>query len=1059
MSRSGLPTFFAFLLMSLLTICGKAQVNVATATLKGTVTDPSGAVIPGATLTIRSIDRGVSRQAATNENGEYQIPLLNPGVYEIGVEADGFRAQVMENTTLTVGQIFVQNFELELGKVEKRYVATAEAPLVEPERSQQSNTIERKQIENLPNLSRVFTEYIYTLPGVVNTDIARLQNTRISQVRNSGFSIGGGNGQLNYVTVDGGENEYGTGALRIRNLSIEAVQEFQVNRNAFSAEFGFTTGTAINVITRGGGNNFHGGVYAYYRSHQLAARNALDFNQRKPYAQRMSRGFSLSGPIKKNRAFFFTSYEGLKLDESYFRSYISADPSLLAPTAPQAAYFQTLTTGPNATDQTRRIAATLRAGLTGAGAPQALQLLRANEGFFSAPARDHNWTTRVDYELSSSNSFNGRYTFSDEDRTVPGFGNLDSASRARLEDQHDYTMVGTWNHIFNEGLYNQFRVQFAKNRYSQDTPDPSGTALSISGLINTGADSVTPVTAIQERYQFEDTLALTRGRHNFKFGVSYRPAHVRIDSQITYNSFFQFNSGLPLVLPLSPVDQAALTGPLAPPATTALTSAQSFFLQLPVAWVQGFGNGVVDGVQQTLGFFEQDSWKINPRFTLNYGLRLDFEGAPAPINNHFYGSPRLGFAWDVMGDAKTVVRGGAGMFYAPSSAQVFGALGLQNDREDRLIVASRTLLDGPQSSAAIWAYGLALGKLPTMSLTEADIRAFGLGVSPKQPGRRVADAVFPYQNPYSVQSSLGVSRLIAGNLSLDLAYQFYRGVHLPIAAESNYRESGQSVAVPGSDQGFLFGPQLVPIDPTIASRILYSSSGNSVYHGMTASLNTRVARRVQFSANYTFSKSIDDALDYQGLASPFLPTRRSLDRSVSAFDTRHNFVASGVFSSPFTRGAGRPWYARAFSDLTLSPIVFVRSGFPFTLYLGTDVNGDSNAADRPFYAPRNSGRGAGFVSANLRLNKRFYLRNVNEGVYVEFIAETSNLFNHTNFLRVNDSVCGSVDAPGAINGCDPKFLTGPFDFKGRSDAPGTSPLGFVNAAPGRTVQFGLKIAY
>src|SRR5688572_13903495 len=132
MSKSRLPRLYVFFLMALMTICGKAQVNVATATLKGAVTDPSGAVIPGATLTVRSIDRGVSRQATTNENGEYQILLLNPGVYEITIVAEGFRTQILENTKLTVGQIFVQNLELELGKVEKRYVADTDAPLIEP---------------------------------------------------------------------------------------------------------------------------------------------------------------------------------------------------------------------------------------------------------------------------------------------------------------------------------------------------------------------------------------------------------------------------------------------------------------------------------------------------------------------------------------------------------------------------------------------------------------------------------------------------------------------------------------------------------------------------------------------------------------------------------------------------------------------------------------------------------------------------------------------------------------------------------------------------------------
>src|SRR5262249_34444622 len=157
--------------------------------------------------------------------------------------------------------------------------------------------------------------------------------------------------------------------------------------------------------------------------------------------------------------------------------------------------------------------------------------------------------------------------------------------------------------------------------------------------------------------------------------------------------------------------------------------------------------------------------------------------------------------------------------------------------------------------------------------------------------------------------------------------------------------------------------------------------------------------------------------------------------------------------SPFKRGEGQPWYSRVLSDLTVSPIIFLRSGFPFTLYLGTDVNGDSNASDRPFYVPRNSGIGPKFYSTNLRLNKRFYFQrsSSNEGLRAEFIAEVTNLFNRTNFLRVNDTICNS----GALFGCnlDPKFLSGTSRFEGRRDIPGTSTLGFTSASTARQLQF------
>lgn len=178
----------------------------------------------------------------------------------------------------------------------------------------------------------------------------------------------------------------------------------------------------------------------------------------------------------------------------------------------------------------------------------------------------------------------------------------------------------------------------------------------------------------------------------------------------------------------------------------------------------------------------------------------------------------------------------------------------------------------------------------------------------------------------------------------------YHGVHLPITIEGNYRESGQFVAVPGMPGSDLFGPRLERIDPSIAQKHLHSSEGNSIYYGMTSSLLKRFDKGFQFRASYTYSKAIDDVLDFSGTVAPYLPTRRHLERGLSAYDICHSFVASGSFESPFKAGPGHNWLARSLADITLSPIITLRSGFPFNLYIGRDVNGDLNTTDRPFYA-------------------------------------------------------------------------------------------------------------
>lgn len=328
-----------------------------------------------------------------------------------------------------------------------------------------------------------------------------------------------------------------------------------------------------------------------------------------------------------------------------------------------------------------------------------------------------------------------------------------------------------------------------------------------------------------------------------------------------------------------------------------------------------------------------------------------------------------------------------------------------------------------------------MGKLPFTALTEADIRALGLSTGPRLNNRRIADRdPVSYVNPYSVQAGLAIQHQLAADLGVEVAYQFYRGVHLPRSYEGNYRESG---ACAQNHPQCAYGPQYVRIDPTIAQQIIHTSSGNSHYHGMTMSLTKRFSNHFQFQSNYTFSKTIDDVFDFSGVGTAPFPTRGFLDRSISSFDIRHNFVASGVFSSPFENAALR--------DFTLSPIVFVRSGVPFNLFLGASVNGDQNTTDRPVYASRNSGIGPNFRGVNMRLGRR--VKFADKG-FVEFIVESTNLFNRINYLRVNDVI--GVATP---------LLLGPYNVKGDRTLAPTAPLGFTAAFPARQFQFGLKLGF
>src|SRR5260370_13408372 len=268
--------FHGFCLLILLvgfmgSVLAYGQVDYATATLKGVVMDPQGAGISGETVSATNSKTGISRSAQTESQGRYQIPALPPGAYQISFEKQGFAKEVVKNIELTVGQSAVYDVHLKPGVSETIEETGKNVELIQTEQTQQANTINDRQVEYLPNIDRNFTQNVYTVPGVGNSEAPRSQTPGFTPYLTTGFSIGGSNGRNNLSTIDGGENEYGTGQYRVTNFPVDAIQEYQINRNAFNAEFGFTDGSAINIVTRTGGNRFHGAVHAFFRNHYTPA--------------------------------------------------------------------------------------------------------------------------------------------------------------------------------------------------------------------------------------------------------------------------------------------------------------------------------------------------------------------------------------------------------------------------------------------------------------------------------------------------------------------------------------------------------------------------------------------------------------------------------------------------------------------------------------------------------------------------------------------------------------------------------------------------------------------
>ena len=341
-----------------------------------------------------------------------------------------------------------------------------------------------------------------------------------------------------------------------------------------------------------------------------------------------------------------------------------------------------------------------------------------------------------------------------------------------------------------------------------------------------------------------------------------------------------------------------------------------------------------------------------------------------------------------------------------------------------------------------------------------------------------------YKNNYAIQANLGIQRQITNSISVEIAYQMYHGLHIQQPVGLNYCEAGtpgcpatnatQAAALLTRNTRVL-GPLYRVCSTGVANQTDtqcgrvndagitqftdYQSRGSSIYHGVTFQLTKRFSNYFSFQTNYTFSKAIDDQTDFNSAFAPPFPSRLTTERSLSTFDVRNNFVFSGVFTSPFKSGAGHNFASRALADITLSPSVFIRSGIPFTIRTGADINGDTRSGtDRLFYIGRNTGIGPDFRSVNMRLSKMFRF-GAESSKRIEFSVDGGNLFNRTNFGSVNELVPTAFDAAGNPTAID--YLSDTVRLRGRRDRDFRrgEPLSFTTAFAPRQLLLGLKFAF
>jgi Carboxypeptidase regulatory-like domain/TonB dependent receptor len=910
-----------------------AQVN--TATLSGVVTDPQGLAVRGAKITATLLATGAERSATSNDAGHYTLVGLVPGEYKLRIEG-GSNFAPYENPSLsvTVGQEAIVDARLELGTQTQVVTVTTDSAPIETTRSESAQTVDQRQINNLPINGRSYINFTLT-----NSQTTRDVSPTIGPAPNSGLNISGARARSNMVSVDGADAvDNSVNGIR-STVSQEAVQEFQMILSNYNAEYGRATGGVVNIVTKSGSNDFHGNVFGFLRNKAFQARNPFsgevdssgDLIPTKQAYTRVQAGATLGGALKKDKTFYFFSYEYTQREETGFSSIgqgnfglspfncgtgcplngleltqAQSDATLqllqsaaVAPSPALAAQYQQLAAsyaglmGSASSVATNKLDFGAVAsgfsngfynpgpgaqfpipvscppgalvnnmqctvfGIAVAPLPASYVGLNSIRGNFPVSEKTSLWSGRLDQHWNNRNTSFLRVGVSPS--LVTGiqstsqnqvFGQ-NAGSRTGLNQSRDFNVTFQHDTIISDSAFNEFRLQVARRGlhfgYS-NLPGGSDIGVNIPGYAYFGREPYSTVDRIERRYQFTDSGTITRGRHTFKVGGDFNIIQLRSSKQqifqldfggvVNFGGLSSSTFGLPDVVP-----SFTGAGTIALPGATAL---QSYGLGIPTTYIQGIGQSNQPFDNLPFAFFAQDTWRVTPKLTLNYGVRYDVEisplfapatsinaaaekalgvveGIPRDYNNV---APRFGLAWDPIGNGKTVIRAGYGLFYDhPLLAIAFDSVTADGGRSVQLISAGGTpsacgLIPSTPGLPAVCANGdspanlngssIFQGVLNANSIYPAIPSSLTLGYLPDQqrfdpfaPNSLFANQnylavgfplpILPFTLPvdknfkygYAQQGNLTIEHVIAGNWKVSAGYQWTRGIHLNRPIDKN----------------------------------------------------------------------------------------------------------------------------------------------------------------------------------------------------------------------------------------------------------------------------------